>query len=86
MEKDPSMVDETLVVVNAPSGYVKNDGISGQIISPSGDWARMEGNKYFTVNVRATCEMDDDSFLFARYSDRGHMHVGWWVMMVLLTI
>ncbi|MEM8661132.1 MAG: DUF3237 domain-containing protein [Pseudomonadota bacterium] len=56
-----------LMVFNVLSGSIKGPGISGEMQSPAGDWARIQPNGHWKLDVRFTIMLDDGCPAFVHY-------------------
>lgn len=62
-------IDNNTVIVNIlPGGWVKGPKISGKILPPGGDWARVMPSGAIRLDVRLTIETDDGALIYMTYS------------------
>jgi hypothetical protein len=65
----PQAIDQSLVVVNAPSGgWVEGPRIEGKIVGPAGDWLRVMPSGIMRIDVRATIQTADGEFIYTSYN------------------
>jgi hypothetical protein len=63
-----NVVNNTLRVVDLPSGWVEGPRIKGKIVPPSGDWFRPLASGVGRVDVRLVVQTDDDQIIYVSYN------------------
>jgi hypothetical protein len=63
-----NIVNNTLRVVDLPSGWVEGARIKGKIVPPSGDWFRPLASGVGRVDVRLVVQTDDDQIIYVSYN------------------
>jgi hypothetical protein len=64
----PQAVDQSLLIVNVPEGWVAGPRIKGKLVAPAGDWLRVMPSGVFRLDVRGTIQTEDNELVFISYN------------------
>lgn len=64
----PAILSDTLMVFNVLDGKIEGPRLNAALRNPSGDWARIQPNGNWRLDVRLLLETDDGVPIFMHYN------------------
>jgi hypothetical protein len=64
----PQAIDQNVLVVNLPGGWVEGPRIKGTMMGPAGDWLRVMPSGALRLDVRGTIKTDDGELVYTSYN------------------
>ncbi|MEM9122419.1 MAG: DUF3237 domain-containing protein [Pseudomonadota bacterium] len=65
---EPAIVSPTLMVFNVLEAHIDSPRLKATVLSPSGDWIRIQHNGNWKLDVRLLMKADDGSTIFTHYN------------------